>query len=184
MAIEEPEYLVESKAATYEVRSYGPVVVAETQIESDFENAGNQAFRILARYIFGGNKSKAQISMTAPVGQSVAFEKIEMTAPVTQVKGGTGYWVQFTMPKKYTLATLPTPEDSRVKLREIPARQVAVLTYSGSWSESRYQDKLAGFKLDLKADKREFIGEPVLARYNSPFQIWFLRRNEIWLELK
>lgn len=184
MAIEEPEYKVESKAANYEIRKYGPVVVAETKIESDFENAGTQAFRILAGYIFGANKSKTKIAMTAPVNQQVASEKIEMTAPVTQSKDASGFLVQFTMPKKYNLQTLPTPSDSRVHLRELPARKVAVYSYSGSWSESRFKEKLETFKEDLKKDKLEKIGEPVLARFNSPFQLWFLRRNEIWIEVK
>ena len=184
MAIEEPDYKVEKKGTHYEIRNYGPMVVAETKVESEFENAGNQAFRILAAYIFGANKSKTKIAMTAPVNQEVASEKIEMTAPVAQAKGTTGYLVQFTMPKKYTLDTLPTPDDTRVQLRQLPARKVAVYTYSGSWSESRYNEKLANFKEDLKKDHLETIGEPVLARYNSPFQLWFLRRNEIWMEVK
>ena len=184
MAIEEPDYTVESKTANYEIRKYGPVVVAETEIQSDFENAGNQAFRILAGYIFGANKSKTKIEMTAPVSQAAKSEKIDMTAPVTQVKAATGFIVQFTMPKKFTLDTLPVPNDSRVHLREMPARQVAVFSYSGSWSESRFLDKLATFKEELAKNKVEPIGEPVLARYNSPFQLWFLRRNEIWLEVK
>jgi hypothetical protein len=184
MAIEEPEFTVESKTQNYEIRKYGPVLVAETKVESDFENAGNQAFRILAGYIFGGNKTKVKIDMTAPVTQTVESEKIEMTAPVTQMKGESGYVVQFTMPKKFNMDTLPTPNDSRVHLREIPGRKVAVYSYSGSWSESRYQEKLADFMSDLKKDKVVSVGEPVLARFNSPFQIWFLRRNEIWIEVR
>jgi hypothetical protein len=40
------------------------------------------------------------------------------------------------------------------------------------------------FKNELKKDNLEPIGEAVLARYNSPFQLWFLRRNEIWTEIK
>ncbi len=122
--------------------------------------------------------------MTAPVNQQVASEKIEMTAPVTQTKGTSGFLVQFTMPKKYTLETLPIPDDSRVHLRKLAARKVAVYKYSGSWSESRYIKKLANFKADLKTDNIKTLGEPTLARYNSPFQLWFLRRNEIWIEVQ
>lgn len=184
MAIEEPEYKVESKSANYEIRSYGPVLVAETKIEADFENAGNQAFRILAGYIFGANQSKEKIAMTAPVNQEAASEKIEMTAPVTQTRGSSGFLIQFTMPKKYSLETLPKPNDSRVLLRQQPARKVAVYRYSGSWSESRYNEKLASFREELKKDGVSIVGEPVLARYNSPFQLWFLRRNEIWIEVE
>ncbi len=184
MAIEEPEYTVVRKTSEYEVRKYGPVMVAETKVETDFENAGNQAFRILAAYIFGANQSKTKIEMTAPVSQAAKSEKIEMTAPVTLANQGSAFLVQFTMPKKYTLESLPVPNDSRVILRQVAARTMAVFHYSGSWSKARFESKLAEFKGLLKRDNVEAVGEPVFARYNSPFQIWFLRRNEIWLELK
>ncbi len=193
MAIEEPEFQIVSKTEDYEVRRYGAVLVAETKVDASFEDAGNKAFRILADYIFGGNKSKTKIAMTAPVNQtanqtvnqsaSAASEKIAMTALVSQSKISSGYLVQFTMPKTYTLETLPTPNDARVELRSIPARTVAVYSYSGSWSEERYQNKLATFLEALKKNGVQPVGEPVLARFNSPFQLWFLRRNEIWLEI-
>ena len=184
MAVEEPEYTVESKAAHYEVRKYGSTVVAETMVESDFENAGSQAFRILAGYIFGANQSKTKIAMTAPVNQEAVPEKNAISAPVNQSKSKSGYLVQFTMPKNYSLEALPIPDDKRVLLRRVPARKVAVYSYSGSWSESRYREKLALFKSDLEMDNIRTAGEFVLARFNSPFQLWFLRRNEIWIQVR
>jgi len=186
MAIEEPTYNVLSKTEEYEVRKYESVLVAETEVVAGFEDAGNQAFRILAGYIFGANKQKTKISMTAPVSQeaTTASEKIAMTAPVSQSKTPSGYKVQFTMPKPYTLETLPLPTDERVHLREIPAKTVAVYRYSGSWSEERYQEKLQEFQSALKRNTLKTLGEPTLARYDSPFRLWFLRRNEIWLEVK
>jgi hypothetical protein len=183
MGIEEPTYVIDSKKTNYEIRNYGPMVVAETVIDSDFEGAGNQAFRILAAYIFGENRTETKIADSAPSTQS-SSEKIAMTAPVTQSKAGQSFIVQFTMPKKYTLKTLPSPTDSRVHLRQIEPRLMAVLSYSGSWSESRYQEKLAILRDDLKKDRLQTVGEPVFARFNSPFQLWFLRRNEIWQEIK
>jgi hypothetical protein len=185
MAIEEPEYQVVSKTEDYEVRRYGPVLVAETKVDASFEDAGNKAFRILADFIFGENKSKTKIAMTAPVNQTAlaSSEKIAMTAPVNQSKTASGFVVQFTMPKTYTLETLPTPNDPRVEIRAVPARTVAVFSYSGSWSEERYQKKLAVFLEALKKNSVKTVGEPVLARFNSPFQLWFLRRNEIWFEI-
>jgi hypothetical protein len=185
MAIEEPEFTVISKTPSYEIRQYGSIIVAETKVDANFEDAGNQAFRILAGYIFGGNKSKTKIAMTAPVNQvsHSLSEKIDMTAPVTMNKSNSGFIVQFTMPKSYTTSTLPIPDDTRVEIRQIPSRTVAVFTYSGSWSESRYQSKLDEFQNELKKNSVKTMGQPVLARYNSPFQLWFLRRNEIWIEV-
>lgn len=183
MAIEEPKFSVVEKKEHYEIRQYGPVLVAETKIDSDFSNAGNKAFEILAGYIFGKNVPNEKIAMTAPVNQAPVAEKIATTAPVTQSKNANGFLVQFTMPAKFTLATLPKPTDPRVQIREIPAKKMAVFSYSGSWSEERYREKLAFFEAELKKDGFKSQGNAIFSRYNSPYQLWFLRRNEIWLEL-
>lgn len=167
VATEEPKFNVVQKYEDFEIREYGPTIVAETVVDANFEDAGNKAFNILAGYIFGDNKTKA---------------KIEMTAPVSQVPAK-GHVVQFTMPASFTMETLPVPNDSRVQLRTVPGRKVAVFRYSGSWSQSRYKEKLAEFVSALEKEKVATIGEPVFARFNSPFRIWFLRRNEIWLQV-
>lgn len=182
MAIEEPQYTVESKTDLYEIRVYGPTIVAETIIDAPFEEAGTEGFKILANYIFGDNRSNEKITMTAPVAQ-IKSEKIAMTAPVNQISGEKGYVVQFTMPAKFTMETLPQPNDKRVHIRQIPKRKVAVFAYSGFWSESRYKSKLSEFVSALKRDNIKTVGEPIFARFNSPFRLWFLRRNEIWFEI-
>lgn len=186
MAIEEPEFTIEKKMENYEIRSYPSVLVAETVVEATFEDSGNKAFRILADFIFGNNVSQTKIAMTAPVSQQAAAtsEKIAMTAPVGQQKTSGGFLVQFTMPAQFTLETLPKPVDPRVTIRLLPPRRVAVFSYSGFWSESRFLSKLEEFRQMLVSDGLKATGEPVFARYNSPFQLWFLRRNEIWLDLE
>ena len=50
MSVSEPKYKLESKNEHYEVRYYGPIIVAETLIEGDFDEAGSKAFAILADY--------------------------------------------------------------------------------------------------------------------------------------
>lgn len=185
LATEEPAYKVVATYEDFEVREYQAIIIAQTIVKESFEDAGNAGFRILAKYIFGDNQARTKIAMTAPVGQVVepVTEKIEMTAPVTLAKSDAGYAIQFTMPKEYTLNTLPVPNDKRIEIREIPARKVAVYKYSGSWSEERYQEKLALFRAALEKSAVTVVGEPMLARFNSPFMIWFLRRNEIWFNL-
>jgi hypothetical protein len=184
MSTEEPAFTLEKKFPNFEIRQYGETWVAETQVNSPFEKAGNEAFRRLAGYIFGDNVSKAKIAMTAPVTQTATSEKIAMTAPVSQIRTGDGFTVQFTMPAGYTRDTLPTPKDPSVTLRAVPPRRVAVLRYSGSWSESIYRDKVAFLKKELDQEKLIPMGEPTFARFNSPMQLWFLRRNEIWIEVR
>lgn len=180
MAIEEPSYEVEKKYPSFEIRKYGPVLVAQAEVSASFEDSGNEAFRILADFIFGNNSSKTKIAMTAPVTQQ--GEKIAMTAPVSMTKSGSSFVVQFSMPSKYNRETLPSPKDSRVKIVEIPTRRVAVYSYSGSWSETRFLEKLSDFKSALAKEGVVTNGEPIFARFDSPFRLWFLRRNEIWLE--
>ena len=184
MSIEEPPYGVESKNEVYEIRKYLEIIVAETVIKASFETSGNEAFKVLAGYIFGNNRSQSKISMTASVTQSSNSEKIAMTAPVNQIEAREGFRYQFTMPKSYTLESLPTPNDPRVLLKKIPARRIAVLQYSGSWSEERYKLKLNLLFEALKKDQLHTIGDPIFSRFNSPYELWFLRRNEIWMELK
>ncbi len=183
MAVEEPKFEVVKKTDSYEIRSYKSTIVAETKVETAFEDAGNEAFKVLASYIFGNNKSQTKMEMTAPVSQAKS-EKIAMTAPVGMKKDDGGFLVQFTMPSQFSMKTLPQPNDSRVTIREIPARKVAVLRYSGTWSESRYRKKLCQLEIAIKKDKLKTRGEPVFCRFNSPFwPPWFMRRNEIWIEL-
>ena len=183
MALEEPDYDVLRRAADYEVRRYPPYVVAELTVTGSFEGAGSRAFRPLAAFISGANVGSTEISMTAPVTQRRG-EKIGMTAPVTQRPSREGeYVVQFVMPSRYSLETVPRPTDERIRLREEPEQVVAVHSYSGTWSEERYREREARLREAVARDGLRPAGDPVWARFDSPFKLWFLRRNEIWLPL-
>ena len=166
MALEEPDYEVLRETDGIEFRRYEPYLVAEVTVSG--KSADNQAFRILAGYIFGDNDSNV---------------KMQMTAPVESRNVATGQHVYqdyaFVMEKSYSLDSLPVPKDERIRIREKPARIVAVRQFSGRWSEkniSRHEQDLLD---DLQSLGVEIVGSPELARYNSPFTPWFLRRNEI-----
>lgn len=182
-AIEEPDYRVVRELAGIEVRQYSAYTVAEVVVAGPAADAGNQAFRILAGYIFGKNKGERKFAMTAPVMQAAVPKKLEMTAPVTQTAVAGGYLVQFVLPKGVTVASAPEPLDARVQIREVPPSLVAVIRYSGFWSESNYNEHLAKLQEGLRAADLSWTGEPVYSRYNPPFTPWFMRRNEIWLHL-
>lgn len=181
MAVEEPRYRLVRAYEAFEVRRYEPYLVAETVVSAAPEEAGNQGFRILAGYIFGQNKGARTIEMTAPVAQ--APTRIAMTAPVAQSAAPGGSVIQFAMPQEWTLDTLPEPLDSRIALRAMPARTFAVIGYSGSWSQSRYEENLRRLQDALAEAGLPWHGEPIWARYDPPWKPWFWRRNEIWLEL-
>jgi hypothetical protein len=182
MAIEEPAYQVERRLGDVEIRAYAPYVVAEVRVDAAFRDAGNEAFPVLAGYIFGKNKGKRSLEMTAPVTQVAEPVKLEMTAPVTQSAAAEGaYAVQFVLPRDVTLATAPEPLDPRVQVRAVPARRVAVIRYSGLWSQANYDEHLARLRSALEQAGVVPVGEPEWARYDPPIKPWFLRRNEIWL---
>ena len=188
MAIEEPRYEVLASTDDYEVRRYDSYIIAETDVEGTYKTAGNKAFRILAGYIFGDNQASEKMAMTAPVGSRPADDsvKMKMTAPVTSAPGedkAGSYTYSFVMENKYSLETLPVPNDPRVRLRVLPERTVAVHRYSGTWSEDNYLEHERLLLDALAADGVSTHGVPVSARYNAPFTPWFMRRNEVMIEV-
>ena len=166
MALEEPDYELLFETGEIEFRRYEPYLVAEVSVSG--KSADNQAFRILAGYIFGNNDSDVKMQMTAPVESR------------DNVSGASTYQdYAFVMEKAYSLDSLPVPNDERIRLREKSERIVAVRRFSGRWSEKNINKHEQRLLDDLQTLGVEIAGPPELARYNSPFAPWFLRRNEI-----
>jgi len=184
VGIERSKYSVLEKEGRLELRQYEPCIVAETAVESDFAEAGNIAFGRLYKYISGQNRTRESIAMTAPVNQEGRSEKIAMTAPVGQERSGLKWVVSFLMPSEYTMETMPEPLDPTVTIREIPARKMAALRYSGTWSQKRYEEHLARLRQFIEQRDWKAIGEPIFARYDPPFQLPFFRRNEVLIPVE
>ena len=182
--IKEPPFAVEVRDRDFEVRRYEPRVVAETRVVGTRKDADNEGFRRLAGYIFGGNREKTKVAMTAPVGQRAERRKIAMTAPVGERAEGEAWTVSFTMPKGETLATLPDPEDARVTLRELPESRFAVVRFSGRWTDESFAAKAAALRTWLEQRGEQASGGVEVNRYDPPWTPWFLRRNEVWVPLE
>lgn len=185
-ALEEPEYQIIKNTPDFEIRYYNEYLVAEVTLTGDFTSSGNQAFKVLAGYIFGANQASTKMKMTAPVeSQAISIsEEMKMTAPVMSVDNNSNEHVyRFVMEKKYTLDTLPTPNDKRIRLIKVTPRFMAVKKFSGRWSEKNYQKSEKLLLKSLNLEKIETIGLPIFARYNAPFVPWFLRRNEIMIQI-
>lgn len=176
---EEPPFTVQRRIGAVEIRRYGARIAAETSITADEESARNEGFRRLAGYIFGGNTTQAKIAMTAPVAQQQG-QKIAMTAPVATQRGEAEDWViRFFMPSEHSMDTLPTPNDDRVRLVEVPAESVAVLRFSGIASPEAITAKTAELLESLSSAGLETTGEPLTWFYDPPWTLPFRRRNEI-----
>jgi hypothetical protein len=182
-ATEEPEFTIVQKFDEIELREYVAYTVAEVVVPGNAAEAGGQAFPILAGYIFGKNKGERKFAMTAPVTQAAEPARLEMTAPVTQTAAPGGFRVQFVLPKGVTSANAPEPLNTRIALRDVAPSRVAVIQYSGFWSDANYNDHLDKLQAALRAAGLAWVGEAVYSRYNAPFTPWFLRRNEIWLHI-
>jgi hypothetical protein len=182
-AIEEPEYVVVYEDGDIEFRQYQPYIVAETVVDgsTSYGRASNEGFMRLFRFITGNNSSQVDIDMTAPVQQAAISEEISMTAPVQRSQTDSGWRVAFMLPSEYSMETAPLPTDERVNLRTIPGRLMAVVRYSGRWTEKNY-DKHENLLIDyVNANDLRVLGKPESAAYDAPYVLPFLRRNEVMI---
>ncbi|MBU4435611.1 MAG: heme-binding protein [Alphaproteobacteria bacterium] len=181
MAVEQPAFKAVLHEGAFEVRDYPALVVAEVTVSGDQKEAASKGFRLLAGYIFGGNKRRQSIAMTAPVAQVPTSEKIAMTAPVTQIQSAGEWVVRFTMPSAYSMDTLPEPNDPKVRLRVLPPTRFAVLQFSGLAGKDDVAAKTAELERRAGGHHLRAIGPASLAQYDPPWTLWFMRRNEVML---
>lgn len=181
MAVEEPAFRSVLHEGAFEVRDYPALVVAEVTVSGDQKEAASKGFRLLADYIFGGNKRRQSIAMTAPVAQAPTSEKIAMTALVTQIQSAGEWVVRFTMPGAYSMDTLPEPNDPKVHLRVLPPTRFAVLQFSGLARKDDVAINTAELEKLAGTHHLRAIGPVSLAQYDPPWTLWFMRRNEVML---
>ena len=164
-AIEEPAWTLVTAVEDVEIRQYAPVIQARTAIGGSDKSTGG--FRTLANYIFGGNAREQEIAMTAPVEERLSGEDAYMA---------------FTMPAQYRLEDLPAPNGQSVTLHEVPARTVAVVTFSG-WARDGVVEKQTRILMaTLETHGWVAVGAPSLNQYNPPWTLWG-RRNEVMVEV-
>jgi hypothetical protein len=182
--VEQADYTVVKKKKGYEIRKYPAHIVAQTTVKGSYNESLNKGFVIVAGYIFGGNKKKESIAMTAPViSQKNASEKIAMTAPVVATPKGESQVISFGMPRTYTLKTLPIPNDPRVKIIMIPAKKYAVMKFSWYRSAARVKNMQKKLLSTLAHDGLKPQGSIAYAGYNAPWTPPWMTRNEVLVEI-
>lgn len=192
---EEPSYRLLAMEGGVEIREYGPRVVAETLVEGDADDVRNEGFRRLAGYIFGDNRAKAKIAMTAPVAQALASEKpasekpasdkLAMTAPVSQDRDASGLWrIRFFAPTSMTMETMPTPNDARVIVATTPAQTLAVRRFTGDRSAEAVKTEETLLRESITSLNWVADGAAVAWFYDPPWTLAFLRRNEVAVPVK
>lgn len=192
MATEEPNYTVLSQMDDFELRRYDKQLVAQTLVSGDQDSASREGFKVLADYIFGNNTAptggSSKISMTAPVTMQPnnnksddESQKIAMTAPVSMQQYDGKWRVQFTMPSKYTLQTLPKPNNPNIEIKEILTQTYGVIRFSGLASSKKVAEKTDELQTWMQSQHLRVTGVPELARYNPSWTLPFMRRNEVMI---
>lgn len=211
MAVEEPVFALLAKDGDLELRRYGTTIVAETLVEGDRDAASTRGFKLIADYIFGNNQiagflpqtpgspPSEKIAMTAPVVAEPVpqSQKIAMTAPVmaepvggsapsvqASLNDATRWRIHFVMPRQYTMATLPRPNNAAVQLRELPPTVFAVVSYSGLNTATRVQQKTEELQRWMATRDLQPLGAPQLARYDPPWTLPMWRRNEVQIQVR
>lgn len=184
----EPEWQSVRKDGNIEIRQYKPMIVAEVTTAGERYAAINDGFRILAGFIFGDNTVQQKIAMTAPVTQeagSAQSKKIPMTAPVTQepTDKSNEWIVRFVMPESYALATLPKPNDKRIRILEVPAYKTAVIRFLGFNTDKNLEKHEKDLITWLQDNNIKFQGQPTYAFYNPPWTPPFMKRNEVMIRI-
>lgn len=180
LAAPEAAYEVAEVHENYEIRRYADAVLALVTTTGSRDDASGVAFRKLFRYISGENRADAEISMTTPVLQGR-----EIAPGVASLHGSdTATWqVAFVMPEGFDLQATPEAEDPDIQIVPFPGRVLAVIRFSGFWSDENFREHEASLRASLQAAGRKTRGPALFAYYNPPFMPWFMRRNEVMLEL-
>ena len=179
---DEPAFTSEKRIGKLQLRAYPARVEATTQIDTGrIEDALDQGFHRLAGFIFGGNQTHEALPMTSPV--TARGEKLAMTTPVIASDHEGSYTLAFVMPPGRDLASLPKPTDKHVRLREIPARRVAVLRFAGRHTAGNIGAAERQLLRLVTAAGLESVGKPSFAGFDPPMTLPILRRNEVWIEI-
>jgi hypothetical protein len=173
MAYEEPTYDIVFVTDGYEVRQYQDRLAAQVSGTS----AENSAFRKLFKYISGANTAAAKVAMTVPVAQSV---NIEMTVPVATSSEG---YMQFFLPSSFTADTAPIPTDPDIKIVNVEGGYYAVSGYSGRSTNANFNKQQRELIDSLERDGITPISTPIMATYNGPLTLPFMRRNEAMVRI-
>jgi hypothetical protein len=192
MATEEPNYSVTLKDHEFEVREYPALVTAEVTVSGERLEAANDGFRVLAGYIVGGNRRNEKIAMTTPVVQSLERadaepHQISMVSAQAVEQGDQRdqrWTIRFVMPAGCSVESLPVPDDARVKLTAIPPTRFAVVRFSGLAHDPDIDHRTTTLTTFAADHDLRTVGPASLARYNPPWTLWFMRRNEVMIPLE
>ena len=167
---ETPAYESVGSTGGIEVRRYPFRIEARSEVSlaTDLEDALERGYSRLECYVCGANDERESIDCVTPV--------------LTSMHDGT-YRTSFVMPPHRSVASLPSPDDLRVELREVPEKQIAVYPFRGRFSKENFVWQERKFLRALLDAGLVAKGSVTLATYDSPTTLPALRKNELWIEV-
>lgn len=178
-----PRYSVLQKDGDFEIRAYDPQLVAEITMGGARCDAATRGFRVLADFIFGGNSGETSVNMTAPVVQEQAPHELAGRSLLPVNEDESVWIVRFMMPSKFTMETLPKPDDPRIHIATLPGHRTASITFTGFWTDSNLEEHVNALQDFVAKHQLKAISKPIYAFYNDPFTWPWSRRNEIIVTL-
>ena len=163
----EPNYSLLKKDGNIEIRQYNSYVIAKTSIPIDGKDDNNM-FRTLASYIFGGNENN---------------QSIPMTAPVTTYQDNDKYNMVFYMLDAENIDDMPEPNGQNILFENFNLGKCAVISFSWFSSESRVNSHTDKLKKYLKDNNLTATSSFMVNRYDPPWRMPFMRRNEVLVQI-
>ncbi|MBL6875292.1 MAG: heme-binding protein [Chitinophagales bacterium] len=166
--IESYPYKVVKKFDSFEIRNYEASLFTSVKLNTNnYEEASGKGFQKLAGYIFGGNETNEEISMTSPVAMSLEDSMTMM----------------FLVPKGYNKENLPKPNSTEIAFTEMPAKTVAAITFGGWANSGKIEEHQLMLIEALEEEGIAFTDVFYFLGYNPPFEM-VGRRNEVIVELE
>jgi hypothetical protein len=107
-----------------------------------------------------------------------------MTVAVTQRSTQEdGYTVAIVLPASMTADTLLEPTNPQVTIRTVPPNLAAERHYGG-WSQTSYECHCTSLLQPIGAEGFTVAGTSRFALFDPPFKPWFLRRNEVVVDVQ
>jgi effector-binding domain-containing protein len=144
-----------------EIKTIPAAALMESSANGNYFDHSGDLFRPLFKYIQSNN-----LTMTAPVEADVQ-------------KGKMRFFVE--KPKKDDSLS----SNEQVKVFRRPERTVLSIGIRGSYSDSNFEEGLAKLNEWLNNNKGwRRVGDPIAVYWNSPFNLWFMKRSEVQIPVE
>lgn len=174
-------YTIIEADGPFEVRRYPPLVLVSVDVDGDYAEAYAKGFEPLADFVGGDNKAGDALTMTRPVLLLALPPEGASDADPEDVER---WRVSFVMPSWFTTGTLPQPNSDALQFAQLPAITVAAATFSGVGAWQDVEEQNEALEAFVAGKGLEAAGPARFAIYQRPFNLPFMRHNDLMIPLQ